>query len=99
MKHRLITATATIKILAPTKEFPKLLDTNKNATLVQVKPYLKPVLRIMKNHSTSFNIKNDTELSKELRKIKRPVEHQKLYGKQSKYAVPTIQTVSAAFYV
>ena len=36
---------------------------------------------------------------KKFEKSKSKMEHQKLHGKLSEYAVLTIQTVSAAFYV
>ena len=47
------------------------LDINKNVTLAHVKQYLKIVLGIIKSRSTTLNIKNDTELSKEFWEMKK----------------------------
>ena len=75
------------------------LDVNKNVTLAHVKQHLKIVSEIIKSCSTTLYIKMIRNYQKNLEKSKSAVEHQKLYGKLSEYAVLIIETVSTAFYV
>ena len=76
-----------------------LLGINKNVALAHVKQHLKIVSEIIKSLSTTLNIKMIRNYQKNFGKSKSEMEHQKLHGKLSEYAVLTIQTVSAAFYV
>ena len=75
------------------------LGINKNVALAHVKQHLKIVSEIIKSLSTTLNIKMIRNYQKNFGKSKSEMEHQKLHGKLSEYAVLTIQTVSAAFYV
>ena len=75
------------------------LDINKNVTLAHLKRHLKIVSEIIKSRSTTLNIKKIRNYLKNFGKSKSAMEHQKLHGKLSEYAVLTIQTVNAAFYV
>ena len=85
MKRGLITATAVIKILVLYQRV--------------VKRHLKIVSEIIKSCSTTLYIKMIRNYQKNLEKSKSAVEHQKLYGKLSEYAVLITETVSTAFYV
>ena len=77
-----------------------MLDINKNVTLAHVEQHLKITSETIKNLFNHVKHKNDTELSKEFWKIKKPQQNtKKLHRKLSEYAILTIQTVSAAFYV
>ena len=75
------------------------LDINKNATLAHVKQHLKIVSGVIKSRSTTLNIKTIRNYQKNFAKSKSEMKHQKMDGQLSEYAVLTIQTVSAAFYV
>ena len=75
------------------------LGINKNVALAHVKQHLKIVSEIIKSLSTTLNIKMIRNYQKNLGKSKIEIEHQKLHGKLSEYAVLTIQTASADFYV
>ena len=61
------------------------------------KTTLKIVSGIKKSRSTTLHIKMIRNYQKNFGKPKRAMEHQKLHGKLSEYAVLTIQTVSTAF--
>ena len=76
-----------------------LLDMNKNASLAHEKQHLKIVSEIIRSRSTTLNIKIIRNYQKSFGKSKSAMEHQKLHGKLSEYAVLTFQTVSAAFCV
>ena len=70
-----------------------------NVTLAHVKQRLKIVSGIIKSRSITSNIKTTRSYQKNFGKSKIAVEHQKSHGRLSEYVVPTIQTVSIAFYV
>ena len=69
-------------------------DKNKNVTLDRVKPHFKNVPGIIESCSSILNIKVIRNYSKNFGKLKSAMEHQK---SKPKYAVLTIQAVSAAF--
>ena len=75
------------------------LDINKNVTLAHAKQHLKIVSEIIKSRSTTLNKKVIRNYQNNFGKSKSTMEHQKLHGTLSDYAVLTIQTVSAAYYV
>ena len=68
-------------------------------SLAHVKLQLKNVSEIIRSHSTTINIKNDTELSKEFWEIKQRNGIPKIIWKASEHAVLLIHTIGAAFYV
>ena len=75
------------------------LNINISVRLAYVKQLLKIVSEIIKSLSTTLNIKMTRNDQKNFGKSKSEMEHQKLHGKLSEYAVLAIQAVSAAFYV
>ena len=64
-----------------------------------MKQHLKIVSGIIKNRSTTLNIKATRNYQKTFGKLKIAVERQKSHGSLSEYVVLTIQSGSAAFYV
>ena len=104
MKRGLVTATAVIKIPNNCQTkciiYQANIDCNISGyvTLAHVKQHLKIVSGVIKSRSTTLNTKMIRNYQKNFGKSKSEMEHQKLHGKLSEYAVFTIQTVSAAFY-
>ena len=56
-----------------------ILDINKNVTLAHVEQHLKITSETIKNLFNHVKHKNDTELSKEFWKIKKPQQNTKNY--------------------
>ena len=56
-----------------------MLDINKNVTLAHVEQHLKITSETIKNLFNHVKHKNDTELSKEFWKIKKPQQNTKNY--------------------